>query len=370
MRRILKGIGLLLLIVVLLTGAATARLFLTAPEPRQVEGWFLGPPLPTARGELATAVAHSEPCPEPPCPEVERLYVLGGLAGLASAQDRVSSYDPVTRRWSTAPPLPAPRHHLGAVGLDQTIYVSGGTADTSQPWTPEDNFWRLGVGADRWESLPSMPEGRWGHRLVAYGGRLYVIGGQGPSSRVLIYSPAEGWTTGAEMPVPRHHLSVVGTNGRIWAIGGRHPHSLSRVDIYDPAMDRWEPGPELPAPTSGAAEGVVDGVILVFGGEEASLLRGGVFDRHWMLDTRAAAPGWQPAPPPPLAVHGADGAVFQGTMVIAGGASRHGALSVTSWTDAVQWLQPATIQEPIGDSPLSQLSRVARFARPASAIQR
>jgi hypothetical protein len=184
-----------------------------------------------------------------------------------------------------------------------------------------------------------MPEPRWGHRMVAHGGRLVVVGGQGPTARVLIYDPVDGWTTGAPMPAPRDHLSVVVLDDRIWAVGGRAPESLSRVDIYDPVGDRWEAGPALPAPTSGAAEGVVNGRILIYGGEEPALWGGEVFDRHWMLDPDGAPERWQPAPPPPLAVHGADGAVFQGTLLIAGGASRHGALSVIAWTDLVQRLE-------------------------------
>jgi hypothetical protein len=67
-----------------------------------------------------------------------------------------------------------------------------------------------------------MPEGRWGHRTVSLGGRLFVVGGEGPSSRVLIFSEEEGWSAGAELPVPRDHLAVVVHGGEIWAIGGRN----------------------------------------------------------------------------------------------------------------------------------------------------
>jgi hypothetical protein len=50
-----------------------------------------------------------------------------------------------------------------------------------------------------------------------------------------------------------------------------------------------QPGPELPAPTSGAAEGEINGVIFIYGGEEPSFIDGGINDRHWMFDTRAAS---------------------------------------------------------------------------------
>jgi hypothetical protein len=77
-------------------------------------------------------------------------------------------------------------------------------------------------------------------------------------------------------------------------------------------------------------------VIFIFGGEEPSFLDGGVNDQHWKLDTRTQAPRWEPAPSPPLAVHGTDGVLLDGMIAIAGGATRHGAFSVAGWTSALQ----------------------------------
>ena len=345
-RRILVVVALFVAVAAVLVGGTVGWLYATSPKPRAVEAWLLGPSLPAARGELAMAVAYAEPCTAPPCPAVERLYVIGGLSGLYRPRRGVSVYDPNLRLWSAGPPLPQPRHHLAAAGLGQALYVSGGTDVAGlylghQYWPPKDNFWRLITASDRWEALGHMIEPRWGHRMVAHDGRLFVVGGRGPSGRVLIYTPDKGWSTGAEMPRPRDHLSAVVFDGRIWAIGGRDPRSLARVDIYDPMTDSWQPGPDLPTPTSGAAEGVIDGVIFIYGGEEPSLLDGGINDRHWMLDTRRGAQHWEPAPPPPLVVHGTHGAVLRGTMVIAGGSTRHGALTLTGWSSALQLMKPA-----------------------------
>src|SRR5262249_55118766 len=156
------------------------------------------------------------------------------------------------------------------------------------------------------------------------------------SARVLIYTPDKGWSMGAEMPRVRDHLSVVEVGGKLWAIGGRDPNSITRVDIYDPITDRWQPGPDLPHPTSGAAEVVFDGTIYIFGGEEPDFLAGEVKDRHWKLDTRTGAQRWEPAPRPALAVHGSNAVILGDGIAIAGGASRHGALSAAAWTDTFQ----------------------------------
>jgi Kelch motif len=301
----------------------------------------LGPDLPAARGELATAIGYSAPCATLSCPDAERLYVLGGLSSLFRPEDKVEKYDARQKLWSIGPSLPAPRHHFAASRLGQDLYVSGGTDVAGvglghQYWPPRNNFWRLTPGANRWQALTPMIEPRWGHRMVAHDGRLYVVGGRGQSARVLIYTPGKDWTTGADLPRMRDHLSVVVAGGRIWAIGGRDPRSIARVDIYDAPGDVWQAGPDLPYATSGAAEAAVDDVIYIFGGEEPSFLDGGVNDRHWMLDTRVPGPRWEPAPTPPLAVHGSDGAVLEGTIAIAGGSTRHGAFSIAGWTSALQ----------------------------------
>jgi hypothetical protein len=187
-----------------------------------------------------------------------------------------------------------------------------------------------------------MPEGRLGHRMLSVEGRLHVVGGVGSTADVLIYDPAkETWTTGATMPASRDHLAAVAVGGEIWAIGGRSAGQIhARVDVYDTTTDAWREGPPLPQPTSGAAEAAIDGVILISGGEDPGG-SGSVLDLHWLLDTRAGATAaWEPLSQPPLAVHGAHGAGFDGQFVIAGGATRQGAFSRLSWTITVQAFRP------------------------------
>ena len=329
-------------VVIVCCVGAIAWFFATPPQPRTTTaGWILGPELAAARGELASAVGYATPCTSPPCPNAERLYVLGGLSGLLKPLNAVTIYDPHQRRWTVGPSLPAPRHHFAAARLGQDVYASGGTdvagiALGHHHWPPMNNFWRLRPGAERWEPLAPMLEPRWGHRMVVHDGQLYIVGGRGPSAHVLVWSPTQGWRTGAEMPRMRDHLSVVVADGRIWAVGGRDPQSLKRVDIYDPSADRWHSGPDLPHATSGAAEAIVDGVIFLFGGEEPAFVGGGIVDQHWRLNTRTPAPRWEPTPAPPLAVHGGHAVLLHDTIAIAGGASRHGALSVAGWTRALQ----------------------------------
>ena len=325
----------IILILLLATALGLGWLLFFPPQPVDRPGWALGPPMPEAFGELATVALERDG-------GGEDLVVLSGIRGFGQVVDRVLLLDAADGRWQAGPRLPGARHHAAAAAYEGAVVLSGGSAALdARPWTPRREVWRWRPGADQWQAMPPLPEPRLGHRMVALDDRLYVIGGKGPSARTWVYRPDhEGWAEAAPLPGLRDHLSLVLVDGRIWAIGGRSPESVARVDIYDPGVDEWQSGPALPEPTSGAAGAVVDGHIHIIGGEEPDLLGGGIQRRHWVLDPAADKPGWEEGPAPPLYVHGADGAVWDGRMVIAGGAGRHGLLSIFAWASSVQLLEP------------------------------
>jgi hypothetical protein len=327
MRAFFRGLAGAAAVVLVLATVAVVILLVTNPEPRPVEGWTELASLPEPRGEVAATVIDG--------PDGDRLVLIGGFVRPIRTSDAVVSFDPSEDRWRFGPSLPEPRHHAGAAALDGALYVSGG-GRAAADWEPRREVWVLAPGASDWATVEPMPEGRLGHRMVAHDGRLYVIGGEGGAA-VLVYEPGEGWSTGASIPQPRDHLGVVVLDGEMWAIGGRHEDELfDRVDIYDPVADRWRVGPPLPAPTSAPAVGVLDGTVLVLAGEDPATFAGQVFNGAWRLPSGAG--DWQPAPPLPLPVHGAGDGVVGGRLVVAGGASRQGALSVFSWTGRVDSL--------------------------------
>jgi N-acetylneuraminic acid mutarotase len=68
-----------------------------------------------ARGGIAAAVVSRG-----------RIVVVGGEEAAGTIRD-VELYDPATRRWRSLPPLPTPRHGLGAVSRGNRIWaLSGG----------------------------------------------------------------------------------------------------------------------------------------------------------------------------------------------------------------------------------------------------
>jgi len=319
--RILRRVALTLLTGFLAFALLVAYLLLTTPGPRQSRGWERLADLPAGRGETASAVADDR-----------LLYVIGGLqGGFASTSDRVDVYEAATDTWTVAPPLPEARHHPAAAAIGGTVYVSGGSRKATD-WNPDTAVWRLLQGAESWERVEPLPEGRMGHQMVAYEGRLFAIGGRG-GAEVLIYDPDTGWSRGASMPQPRDHLAVVEQGGFVFAMGGRDDEIRDRVDLYDLQTDTWsDSAPDLPIPMSAMAAGVLDDGIHVVGGEDPQTIGGGVIDAHFVFVEGV----WERAPLPIVTTHGSAFGVIDGSLVIAGGARRQGAWSVLGWTGITQ----------------------------------
>ncbi len=310
-------------LVVLVVGVALAIVILRVlnPRPGDSVGWRESAAMPQGRGEVASAMVG------------KRLVVIGGLHGIASTSRSVHVYDARFDAWLPAPRLPEPRHHAAAATVDGIVYLAGGAASATD-WTPADDVWGAEPGG-RWRRVAAMPEGRQGHAMVALQDKLYVVGGVGRTDDTLIYDVTdERWTRGAPIPAGRDHLRAVEWNGEIWAIGGRAGAPTDRVDVYDPRRDRWTRGIDLPEPMSAMAVGVVRGQLHVIGGEDPRFFRGGVLSDHVQLDEGAER--WEERPRQMLPVHGAGFGVFERSLIVAGGASRQGAMSVLSWTNVTQ----------------------------------
>ncbi|HEX9774160.1 MAG TPA: kelch repeat-containing protein [Actinomycetota bacterium] len=348
LKRLLKRVLVVVAVLAVVFGAFIAYLGITTPGPREADVWVRLPDLPHPRGEMAAAVgarvADDECRPGEPCESsLTQLLVMGGLSGLGSTSDLVDVFDPGTGTWRDGPRLPEPRHHIGAAGTGGVIYVSGG-AKTATDWTPEANFWELDPTETQWRVLPDMPEARMGHQMVALNNKLYVIGGRGTTSNVLVYDPIAGqWSIGAEMPEQRDHLVAATAGYLVYAIGGRDEEVTDRVDVYDVNTDSWSAGPPLPVPMSGMAVATLSDGIHVVGGEQPAVIGGHVVDRHFVL--KPGGDEWTDAALPIVATHGSASAMVRGGLVIAGGARRQSAFSPLGWTGIVEVYDPANADD-------------------------
>ena len=73
------------------------------------------------------------------------------------------------------------------------------------------------------------------------------------------------------MPVARSYHTAAVVDGKIYVVGGEiydegDVMAMDRVDMYDPAVDSWQPMAAMPTARSSHAAAVVDGKIYVSGG--------------------------------------------------------------------------------------------------------
>jgi non-specific serine/threonine protein kinase len=291
----------------------------TAVLPRIGGTWASGTRTPTRRAENAAVALDGV------------IYVAGGMDGDGKTLDLFEAYDTRTDTWTTLPPLPEPRDHMGLVAVVGQIYLTGGGV-FYQP-AARSGLWRYDPKARHWSALPPMPANRWQHASVVLDGRIYVVGGvtDGDNPRaVWAYDIAGGtWVTDiAPLPTEREHLTAVAANGMVIAIGGRKIHQIGAVEAYDPKTNAWKALPDLPTPRGGSAAGLIGDVIHVAGGE--NLNDSTTYAQHEALDLATMA--WSKGPDLPTKRHGVASAVVDGRWYVIGG-GRAAGLSVSDFVE-------------------------------------
>jgi non-specific serine/threonine protein kinase len=140
----------------------------------------------------------------------------------------------------------------------------------------------------------SMPTARQNMDGTVVDGTIWVVGGLGTGSnasdRVEGYDPViNSWKTGPDLPVRLHHAMVVTYKDEVVVIGGWIPQgsdqsALTSERVFALRGGQWESLPPLRRPRAAGAAAVVGDRIVVFGGQdEGRLLRTTeVFDgRRW-----------------------------------------------------------------------------------------
>jgi hypothetical protein len=92
------------------------------------------------------------------------------------------------------------------------------------------------------------------------------------SANVQIYDPSyDVYYSAAAMSTPRaRHASVALRDGRIAVLGGFNLFPLNSVEIYDPYLDTWSHGGELPHPTFDHAVALSGSTVILSGGHSGA----------------------------------------------------------------------------------------------------
>jgi len=184
-----------------------------------------------------------------------------------------------------------------------------------------------------WTAKTSLHTARSHPATVSYKGRIYVFGGGGPSflslDTVEVYDPRnDQWLWGAPMPTHRSGAVAGVVNGRVCVIGGGYKKPdgkfkfLTTVEIYDPAKDRWEKGPDMLMPHDYPGVAVSGKHIYIMGGHHPDATEGGPskdpgFTFCEVLDVSKGV--WAEIAPLPVPRFALKGAVLDGRIIATGG---------------------------------------------------
>ena len=201
-----------------------------------------------------------------------------------------------------------------------------------------------------WQTAASLPYNTQEIYPVAHAGRLYVAGGIAAklgvpyfTDRVVSYDPmSDSWQDEPPLPEDLHHVALVSTGPKLYAIGGfngAYTHIWRMRDqMYELTDEGWQTLGALPKPL---AEGVTTlgptGLIHYVTGQsqrgEANTERSDhteVHD-HYCLDP--ADGQWRTLAPIPTARNSATGGWQNGQLVVTGGRTARGNLTVTEIYD-------------------------------------
>ncbi|MBS2017300.1 MAG: kelch repeat-containing protein [Deltaproteobacteria bacterium] len=224
----------------------------------------------------------------------------------------------VPGEWRPLPPLPVPQQENAVVALAGKVYVIGGFGPSSQATTAVAVF---DPRAGAWSAAAPLPEAIHHVNAAVVGDRIFVVGGLAAGSfgaigTTLAYDPQTNvWTRKTSMPAGTERgSSFVGAIGNvIYVAGGLRTASVADVSSYDTTTDTWS-GPLAPLEVARdhGMSAVVSGKLLAIGGRAPAH-----FPRVDAYDPEKNA--WTPRAPMPTSRAGGMAALVKGLVVVAGG---------------------------------------------------
>ena len=250
----------------------------------ETDTWAGKANMPTVRSNVSVSVVDG------------KIYAIGGSKmkkyqvprGFGTESEElptVEMYDPATDTWTQKADMPTSRKTKTCV-VDGKIYAIGGWSTNSEQ-SQLETVEIYDPATDTWAKAQSMNHARCSAAISVVSGEIYAMGGIGwPRnldesgqylsslylSNVEVFNPKTNrWQERTEMSVPKaaHSTSVI--DGKIYVMGGyfqenRKVKSLSAIEVYNPATDRWTQESDMLVGRSGHATEVIDGQIYILGG--------------------------------------------------------------------------------------------------------
>jgi N-acetylneuraminic acid mutarotase len=186
--------------------------------------------MPTARGAGVAVVLDG------------KIYVAGGRPPRGND---FAVYDPATDSWEVLANLPSQRNHFTGAAINGRVHFVGGRlghglspqmTTAHEVYDPQTRTWTMAA---------PMPRARSGMNGVMARGCFHVWGGEGPAGMFAdhdYYDPRTNqWSRLGDMPVPVH--GVYGSafiDGLIWVSGGGihigGVHGSLHNQVFEPAV--------------------------------------------------------------------------------------------------------------------------------------
>ena len=268
-----------------------------------------------------------------------RIWVAGGLKPSNKATAATQFYDPTINNWDLGTRLPEPVHHAMLVTYRDQLVVLGGFRSHDNAVT-SDRMLLLDTNTNKWVDGPPLRHPRAAGGAAVVGGKIVVVGGRVGNPEQLVTQTevydGTGWRDAADIPVPGDHLAVTADSSYLYAVGGREFTAGSNKNVvqrYDPKADRWDVLPPTPEPVSGAGAAIVDGQLLVAGGERVT----GVFTTVQAYDLTASKATWTTLPALTPGRHGLGVTAIGKTLYAIGGATKAGHTASTKLVAALRF---------------------------------
>ncbi|ESP90629.1 MULTISPECIES: Kelch repeat-containing protein [Pseudoalteromonas] len=348
MRCLSAKVNLVVQSCIVLSGLASGSVWSsTKAVENSVNYWQQAPSLPVAFQEVYPAVFK------------ERIITGGGFTpsqspsffGLGPTKD-VYILNPPTGQWQKAPSLPEPRHHLGMVSNRHYVYGIGGYAGPkSNAWQIKKSVFRLDGKFQAWRSGPTLPIPLAESVYANVGKYIHVIGGKTISSEtgknvdsnahyVLVNNAY--WRKAKPASIKRNSAASAVVGDKIYVFGGRSASegskNLNHAEVYDTKMDTWTTISPLPVASAGLSASVLDGKVIVTGGEvfgpNHQWKLGKAFKHAWRYDPDTDK--WETLPDMPQARHGHGSVTLNNTLYLIGGAAKVGPQNTLQSTLSLQ----------------------------------